>query len=285
MAATSPPHRQPLSLRFSLRALLLAFTAFAIGFPIWYRWPYEVQEPIRTSPNMYHTDTWQRQWGGGRLRHGPSRTLFGNQLVALRTYRNDILEGPCQDFWSDGKLHIQGQHLAGERDGLWIEEIQSIVVARTHWKAGRLHGLSEQFGCTLPREPGQPTRLEFSEGRLVALDGKPVTDRLASLLDDGKIDDPFLVAELNRPGSSLQGDRTVYMLVAMADAEFDIPLRIEYRYVDPNAQLVIGDWRELTPAACISATLASGGLTCDYRNGCLWITTPRGLASWREPTE
>jgi len=28
----------------SLRLLLLAFTAFAIGFPIWYRWPYEATE-------------------------------------------------------------------------------------------------------------------------------------------------------------------------------------------------------------------------------------------------
>ena len=27
--------------QFSLRLLLIAFTAFAIGFPIWYRWPYQ----------------------------------------------------------------------------------------------------------------------------------------------------------------------------------------------------------------------------------------------------
>jgi len=30
-----------LRLQFSLRLLMLALTAFAIGFPIWYRWPYQ----------------------------------------------------------------------------------------------------------------------------------------------------------------------------------------------------------------------------------------------------
>ena len=46
--ASSPtptaPRRWPLRPRFSLRLLLLGVTAFAVGFPIWYRWPYVEEE-------------------------------------------------------------------------------------------------------------------------------------------------------------------------------------------------------------------------------------------------
>src|SRR5262245_8824939 len=49
-----PARRTRWGLRFSLRLLLAAFTAFAVGFPIWYRWPYqetvEVNESLRQDP-------------------------------------------------------------------------------------------------------------------------------------------------------------------------------------------------------------------------------------------
>jgi hypothetical protein len=283
--ATGPPRRsRRLPLRFSLRLLLVAFSAFAIGFPIWYRWPYEVREPLGTWPNMFRTTTWQRQWGGGRRKHGPDRIAMGKQLVRLENYRDGVLDGPFEDHWSDGKLHVQGQFRHGKRDGLWIEEVQSTVVARTHWKNGELDGTSEQIGVGVIRESGQSARLEFSEGRLISFEGRPVEDRLASLLADGTIDDARLAEVWQRPGASLSGNRTVYTFVAMATAELDISLRTDFQYVDPNKKCLVADWRELTPAACIAATLASAGLTCDYRYGCLWITTPRGLAKWHEPT-
>ncbi|MCI0358138.1 MAG: hypothetical protein L0211_06630, partial [Planctomycetaceae bacterium] len=262
---------------------MAAFTAFAIGFPVWYRWPYEQREAFGSVPNQYRSITWQRQWGGGRLRHGPTRTVLGRQLVALQTYCNGVLHGPYEDHWSDGKLHVKGQYEAGQREGVWIEEIQSQVVGRTHWKNGKLDGVSEQFGFGLADNPEQRVLLVFAHGRLVSMDGKPVDDRLATLLGDGTVDDPLLKDVWHRPGASVQGDQTVNCFIANALAEFDIPLRIDLRYVDYDDKL-LGNWRELTPAACISATLASGGLTCDYRYGCLWITTQQGLAEWREPT-
>ena len=39
---TAAPRRS--RLQFGLRMLLLGLTAFAIGFPIWYRWPFEEVE-------------------------------------------------------------------------------------------------------------------------------------------------------------------------------------------------------------------------------------------------
>src|SRR5438034_10302208 len=61
-------------LQFSLRLLLLAITAFAIGFPIWYRWPYQEvldeRDPLTRAVTSKRILNWQRQWGGDRLLHG-----------------------------------------------------------------------------------------------------------------------------------------------------------------------------------------------------------------------
>src|SRR5262245_24123007 len=79
--------------RFSLRVLLLAVTAFAIGFPIWYRWPYEERPPFIGARDV--VITWQRQWGGGRV--GIQRIYFGDDSVFTYTLRNDMGQkhGPC----------------------------------------------------------------------------------------------------------------------------------------------------------------------------------------------
>src|SRR5262245_11201972 len=86
---TAPPANPPARhsrLQFSLRLLLLAFTAFAIGFPIWYRWPYTEEElrypGKRDSTGQWKQDTtkpplrrivrtFRRTWGGGKVQEGP----------------------------------------------------------------------------------------------------------------------------------------------------------------------------------------------------------------------
>src|SRR5437868_6478456 len=82
-----PPRHSWLRLQFSLRVLLLAFTAFAVGFPIWYRWPYREEEILSPGPTKERRVTsWQRQWGGGRTKHGPQQLIFGDTIVETTTY-------------------------------------------------------------------------------------------------------------------------------------------------------------------------------------------------------
>jgi hypothetical protein len=104
--------------RFSLRALLLAFTAFAVGFPIWWRWPYEeVEIPART-PDWTVITTWQRQWGGGRLKHGPERRADGFTISTV-VYCNGVRHGP---FVYDDMLigaHVEGRYENGLQHGTW----------------------------------------------------------------------------------------------------------------------------------------------------------------------
>src|SRR5688572_14039685 len=84
--------------QFSLRSFLFAVTAIGLGFPAWYRWPYETtvvpsQEFVvdphcgQRSPKdpdyRYSrvTKTWQRQFGGPPLPHGVCRKYIKGRLA------------------------------------------------------------------------------------------------------------------------------------------------------------------------------------------------------------
>jgi hypothetical protein len=122
--------------RFSLRVLLLAVTAFAIGFPIWYRWPYEEREVLAVPGPWLQTrvTTWQRQWGGGRIKHGSERWLINDMICAVRTYENGRQHGPHLDYAVSGSGRggkmvlarkdeptVAGQYVNGRRNGVWTE--------------------------------------------------------------------------------------------------------------------------------------------------------------------
>jgi hypothetical protein len=101
--------------RFSLRLLLLGVTAFAIGFPIWWRWPYQEQIPTNAVDCVI---TWQRQWGGGRI--GIMRTQVDAKAIHIETLRNDAWQkhGPCTYDDGEGKRSV-GQYFDDERHGVW----------------------------------------------------------------------------------------------------------------------------------------------------------------------
>src|SRR5437867_4093189 len=89
--AASISRPSPWRLQFSLRLLLFAFTAFAIGFPIWYRWPYretrEQRDPATGKLWSTRIITWQRQWGGDRLLHGPEQMISGDITTTTNNVR------------------------------------------------------------------------------------------------------------------------------------------------------------------------------------------------------
>src|SRR5678815_1683618 len=108
MSDSPAPKPRRSRLQFSLRLLLLAFTAFAIGFPIWYRWPYEETEE-HDSPDPFSkgtttqtiTRTWRRTWGGGKVRSGREieevrRGKFHRKTI--RHYDDDQLHGKFEVY-------------------------------------------------------------------------------------------------------------------------------------------------------------------------------------------
>ena len=128
-ASPTPAHSRAsrrLPLRFSLRVLLIAFTAFAIGFPVWYRWPYTEEELLypnrKGQPDKSQASngrvvmTWQRQWGGGRQKTGGEWTYRDGELRSFYTFRNGERHGPFTVHSGNGS-RVVGQHSNGNLDG------------------------------------------------------------------------------------------------------------------------------------------------------------------------
>ena len=208
-------------LQFSLRLALLALTAFAIAFPVWYRWPYEEVEilpsPFKMTPKEPESSrvtTWQRQWGGGKLKHGPENSLLDGQTTAIITYRQGQRHGPA--VWHtisakpSGKtltLSVSeqptttGQYVNDQKEGIWVTTSETSQVTAT-WRRGKLEGPYEiEFGGNPSatfrkrRKPGggheaqtterQKMQLRFAAGRLTHFNGQPARNRLFDLLETG----------------------------------------------------------------------------------------------------
>jgi hypothetical protein len=132
MAIAPTSRRSWLRPRFSLRVLLLAFTAFAIGFPVWYRWPYEER---RTYFDLATVSTWRREWGGGRLRQGLAQRKLDGRTYETIMYRNNSEHGPYT--FDDGYgRRIVGQYFDGLRHGVWAETIDGKTTVTT-WHHGK----------------------------------------------------------------------------------------------------------------------------------------------------
>src|SRR3954468_608170 len=138
--ATAIARPRPWRLQFSLRLLLFAFTAFAIGFPIWYRWPYRetivnrfptgpVGAPTGTDESTNVT-TWQRQWSGGKLKHGPEKIFFHN-CVFTTPYLNGRRNG-VYTFYDGKELRETGRYIDDRKEGVWLEQLLGDVVT-TSW--------------------------------------------------------------------------------------------------------------------------------------------------------
>src|SRR4029453_13469530 len=117
-APSSPARPRVWRLQFSLRLALVAFTAFAIGFPIWYRWPYE-EEGVRWATKFFppkRVKTWRRKWGGGKLKDGPEREMIGNIAREVTNYHNGRKHGPYTAYTPTAKTKagVVLSQIAGE---------------------------------------------------------------------------------------------------------------------------------------------------------------------------
>lgn len=298
---------RPWRLQFSLRHLLLTFTAFAIGFPLWYRWPYQ---EIKTNPagTRKQITTWQRQWGGGSKKHGLQRWILHGKTFESITYRNDERQGPYESTYTSGQLskayrndrrqgpyestYIRGQFENDMKEGVWTAPDRTMT-----WHRDKLHGPSE---VRLPPEspgPSSPNsarekststksqliKLTFDNGRLTHCRGPAAAERFFDLLKTDFLDDRTRF-ELSQPAvvdivdvplkdtmSYLWGQHQIpFLLDPKLGPKIDLPLTAEHSGGDLCSALLL-----LT---------APHNLGCDYRYGCIWVTTADDCGNWHDPT-
>lgn len=291
-SAAEPAKRRWLPrLRFSLRLLLLAVTAFAIGFPIWYRWPYRTEEfhyhqtngkpdPSRLASRQLIT--WQRQWGGGKLQQGPMTTWrTALNVRAVERYQHGVKTGPYE-FHSDD-YDLAGQFLDGEKQGVWRFTHAGRLWRVETYEHGVLHG--EFFEAS---DNGRSYEFRVDHGRLDWTDARSQAHPLFRKLTAGAVDNPRLANAL----------RTTYPDWAIAIRAYDgtlenpllglansveVPLVIDSRIVLPTKPQT-ASVNGLDASAYLLQTVQLHGAALDYRYGCIWITTPDDAQDWHDPT-
>ena len=288
MTTTTPPpvRRASIRPRYSLRLLLIAFTAFAIGFPIWYRWPYEEEEqfyrerngvPDKTQPPIARrVTTWQRQWGSGRLKHGLSTTHLepGRGREDL-TYRDGKTHGPARSYGPDGRMLLLQQYANDELTRETCFGIDGSVQSERALVHGKQHG--EAMQCLAN---GGVIRYRFEHGRLTHIDGQTVESPLLDRLSQGIVDQDT-ARRLTRGTSPEFGDTLREVLQWYGD-ENGIPMVID-SCAATSAEKPDFASGAIDLASAIVMTAHAAGCECDYYNGCIWVLPGFGQ-DWTDPT-
>jgi hypothetical protein len=287
MSDNTPTRSHGLPLRFSLRVLLVAFTLFAIGFPIWYRWPYEEEdkglalERARGSTNAKRISTWQRQWGGGRKKHGPEWEYSNGRLYSITTYRDGNVTGPFTRYWlNHGKVASVGSHQNGVPIGTWhYFNLQGRESGSEEYRGGRLWRL------TITAD-GSVQQVEFDEMRhptRIIIDGHEVEDRLARLATAGHFDDPQVRLQLGKHTVMEFVETPLQDAIDFLASQHGIPMVVDSEKVDAELPITENP-NGLLLSTALTLMLRSRNLDCDYRYGCLWITSAEDAENWRDPT-
>jgi len=293
--SAAPRRRLPLP-RFSLRVLLAAFTAVAIGFPVWYRWPYEEEGEdgvINMSVPERNVTTWQRQWGGGRLMHGPAtsyRADGSKHYVVF--FASGQRHGRCE-FWEPGRLETLGHFEHDRKSGTWTTDTDALKTIQT-WKDDELHG-----PCEFVWPDGRKERMAIAKGRLTEVNGQPWSSPLydahhrRETCDDSKAIDDNLYSNLNSPitidfkdvplSSAMVHLGTENPAGLIPNGGVGTPILLDPRLPDPHLPLTARlDWLDVKTSLVL--LLARHGFVADYHYGAVWVTTPELAGPWPDPT-
>jgi hypothetical protein len=292
-ASPAAPAKRRFLPRFSLRVLLLAVTAFAIGFPIWYRWPYEEEAGVTWAkdaagkddhsqpPETRRVKTWQRQWGGGRLQHGEERYYVRGKLREVQMFRDGVLQGPFQQFAkSKETVSYEGQFKDGKKDGAWRKSNpDGSERSREEYRDGRL------VRTVSTDKQGVEHVIEmFGDGSTrMIIGGVEFEDRLQRLAAEGRIDDKGLRERLSRPVNIEFVNTPIRDAVFFLATEQGLPIVLDPHLPNPN-EPTNGKWNDLPLSIVLTAITGPSGHACDFRYGFLWVTTAEDAQDWHDPT-
>ncbi|MFM6933854.1 MAG: toxin-antitoxin system YwqK family antitoxin [Flavobacteriales bacterium] len=88
------------------------------------------------------------QLNGKRIVYYLNDQLIDGKLTILSicNYVNNVRQGNYKEYFSSGKLKMNGEYLNGEKTGEWIEYYSSgQVMTRVRYKRGLLHGWSYYY--------------------------------------------------------------------------------------------------------------------------------------------
>jgi len=257
--------------------LLISLTAFAIGFPVWYRWPYS-EEVLQYPETKGRRDesrpsvgravvSWQRQWGGGRLQHGVTAFYREDGTIAYALdYRRGKKHGRQEWYREDESLGRVEEYADGTQIRITKYSWDDAIDYRAETVGRFLHGKAVQH-----LRDGPVVVWQFDHGRVVARNNEPIPSGLFDALAAGRVEKRL--AERLR----LVTPDPVYAATPKEEleqlAEFcGVPLVIEnaetLEWIEPQFSPRGIDY----PSALVMKARALGR-QCDYRDNRVWITS------------
>jgi hypothetical protein len=156
----------------------------------------------------------------------------------------------------------------GSTEGTWTYNDRSGGQTTQTWRGDLLDGRSEV------RWPGfDPIQLEFSMGRLTSMQGRAVPSALFEDLARDAVPPP-LAEKLARPVSCHYIKTPFKDAMQILRDQSETQIMIDPRFCNPKLTLSqqLGG---LDLASALVLLLNQHDLDCDYRYGCLWITSAR----------
>jgi hypothetical protein len=231
-----------------------------------------MQETISGGSTVFsEISTWQRQWGGQRLKHGPERWIVDGRTVKTTIYRRGLKQGPVL---GDG---FSGQYLDDMKEGVWTDNGRWFKRTAT-WHRDRLEG-----PYSIAYSDGRRMELRFVAGRLTHFNGKVATNRLFDLLETDAMD-RRIAEELQKNTEFDMIEVPLKDIVEYLKDRHAIPIVLDRRRL-PNLDLPItATDRGIDLCSALTILTAANNLGCDYRYGCVWITTAQDAKDWHDPT-
>jgi hypothetical protein len=235
-------------------------------------------------------ETVRRVWGGKTLRHGPLIELDENgQKVSDTPYEEGMPHGLTQKWFADGHLREQGQHHMGRKQGEWVRYYQRpshdpprVLYSKnvTRWSDGIPEGKWEWID-----PQGQHTlTMEFAKGKLTGPLPPEAEIGLARRLAEGKFADAELVHKLVMPSSGGFRETPLKDALDFLEAQHAFPLEIDARRLEETGIRIDIPISLTVPSetpyiVALGRILRPLNLTCDYRYGVLYVTTPEAYES------
>jgi hypothetical protein len=278
-----------LRLQFSLRLFLLAITAFAIGFPIWYRWPYQEvhEERVRVGGPLISRSVvhWQRQWGGKILMHGKREELQqdwprGDGTIITTHYVRGKRQGPYTIRGSKYTLSTTGQYSNDMREGVWTAK-RFLYTTTANYHRGKLDGPLKID--PLPQIGQTATIALFDAGKMISFNGQAVQDNLSRVLKIHAFN-RLAAAELEKDTEVDFVETPIIDVIEYLSDKHNLPIVLDTKRVpDPDLPITTA-FGGVDLASTLNLLTLPYGLSGDLRYGCVWITTAADAKDWHDPT-
>jgi hypothetical protein len=166
------------------------------------------------------------------------------------------------------------------REGLWTVEFGDPKTTANYHR-DKLDGVLT-FGAS-PRIRQSATTAIFHSGKLISFNGQPVQDHLLDILKAGAVEER-MATELEKSTEVDFVETPLIDVVEYLNDKHNLPFVTDTKRI-PNPNLPItACFSGIDLGPTLTLLTAPRSLACDYRYGCLWITSAEDAKDWRDPT-